>query len=941
MNFSLRKALLVTSIFFFLPSLGLAQDAGSVNLQGLQRAITTIEGQTRSSDYEVSAEVIRLEAAGSVKFPKPSAVRVNGLCSGIENVIETSLYRSLIADSDFTNACEQWGTDTASLQRVVKNYYENPGRTACVTDGAAAANTNTCRPTTAQITYWREKVTASRASLVPEARVTNAENSVENLESRYAAECGTPEKRATTACTELQTQIDTAKTAAEQANATADQPSGPCSGLQFLGNFGYCAWQGVVYIFKAFIIGVIAGPILTISGLIFDYSLYFGIIKFPELLRGLGASSSESSIYATWVIVRNLFNIIIVFQLLKIAIYKILTPVLSKSPGDLKRLLMSIIVFTLFVNFSFFFTKALIDISNITALQFYSGMGGSQSEDGNFTQGNIGIAIAEGLGISTRNILQVAADAVAPPSAQDYGGVTVASGTTVQAGTFEDSILGVIILFCLLMLASFVLIQGAAIFITRSVILIFLIVFSPLMFARNIVGFVNTWSEKWWDMLLEQLFVAPLYLGMLFLTLKMAGDGQSYGILTILSQEEGAFGSGYFASAATMIIQGAIMAGLFISAVKLAKDFGGAAAKKSSAWGAKAYGAAVGGAGGAVMRRGLGGAANRFSNSQKWKDRAAGTGIGAAASRGLLSIADKGKNSTFDFRNSSALKGANGMAGKFGLDLKDAGAGAGGGFVTERAAADKKREDKIKREQELLKTDTYGMSPEEKKKAEKADKERQERARAGQTITASTTDEEFEKLKRNEEGLDGDELKYAQEYNKSIEEARKQAQTRLGQIQSGASTVRSRITGRATGSDIAARGTALGRTDDENKKLKQAEVAKRRNDSVKKILDEFSETDTGELRDEAAITHQITTELSVLEANISRMQQNSANLTEEQKADLVKQQKRARTLKDSKTRIKSWVKNRDNNMWRSDEGKKDKTDKADKGKDSKSEDEKK
>ena len=715
-------------------------------------------------------------------------------------------------------------------------------------------------------------------------------------------------------------------------------PEGACGLTSFFGNIGYCLWQGVIYIFKAFIIGVVAGPILTISGLIFDYSLYFGIIKFPELLRGLGASSSESSIYATWVIVRNLFNIIIVFQLLKIAIYKILTPVLSKSPGDLKRLLMSIIVFTLFVNFSFFFTKALIDISNITALQFYSGMGGSQSEDGNFTQGNIGIAIAEGLGISTRNILQVAADAVAPPSAQDYGGVTVASGTTVQAGTFEDSILGVIILFCLLMLASFVLIQGAAIFITRSVILIFLIVFSPLMFARNIVGFVNTWSEKWWDMLLEQLFVAPLYLGMLFLTLKMAGDGQSYGILTILSQEEGAFGSGYFASAA---IQGAIMAGLFISAVKLAKDFGGAAAKKSSAWGAKAYGAAVGGAGGAVMRRGLGGAANRFSNSQKWKDRAAGTGIGAAASRGLLSIADKGKNSTFDFRNSSALKGANGMAGKFGLDLKDAGTGAKGGFVTERAAADKKREDKIKREQELLKTDTYGMSPEEKKKAEKAEKERQERARAGQTITASTTDEEFEKLKRNEEGLDGDELKYAQEYNKSIEEARKQAQTRLGQIQSGASTVRSRITGRATGSDIAARGTALGRTDDENKKLKQAEVAKRRNDSVKKILDEFSETDTGELRDEAAITHEITTELSVLEANISRMQQNSANLTEEQKADLVKQQKRARTLKDSKTRIKSWVKNRDNNMWRSDEGKKDKTDKADKGKDSKSEDEKK
>jgi hypothetical protein len=338
------------------------------------------------------------------------------------------------------------------------------------------------------------------------------------------------------------------------------------------------------------------------------------------------------------------------------------------------------------------------------------------------------------------------------------------------------------------------------------------------------------------------------------------------------------------------------------------------------------------------MRRGLGGAANRFSNSQKWKERAAGTGIGAAASRGLLSIADKGRNSTFDIRNSSTLANLNKTSGKFGLGLDSSGTGAKGGFVQQRAEADKKREDKIKREQELLKTDTYGMSPEEKKKAEKADKERQERARAGQAITASTTDAEFEKLKRNEDGLDGDELKYAQEYNKSIEEARRKAQTALGQIQSGASTARSRITGRATGSDIAARGTALGRTDEENKKLKQAEIKKRRDSAVKKLFEAHSEDADGNLRSSEDIIAAIEKEKVDLTQKIIILKTQTADGTagtEEQRAELESAKKKYKQIDNNlgraRSSVKSWVKNRENNMWKSDGDKKDNSDKAEKG----------
>ncbi len=729
-------------------------------------------------------------------------------------------------------------------------------------------------------------------------------------------------------CIDKKAVLDAA-TAAAAAGATSPAasstpPESPCGVTTFF--MPAC----VFYVIQQLIVSILqwtiipfGNMVLGFSGLIFDYSLYFSLVKFPDLMRSLGAdgSDTQSSIYATWVIVRNLFNIIIVFQLLKIAIYKILSPVLNKSGGDLKRLLMSIIIFTLFVNFSFFFTKALIDLSNIAALQFYAGMGGKRGGSGSFEQGGIAIGMARGMGIRGASIFYSDSDPSAGSNIATANGVTLDKDAVQSEG--EKSIFGTLMVFVLLLVVSLVLMQGAAIFIGRSVVLIFLLVFSPLMFARNIIGFVNTWSEKWWDMLLEQLFVAPLYLGMLFLALKMAGGGAPGGLTAGIVDAGLVANGGFFGSIAVIAVQAAVMGGLFIACVKLAKDFGGAAAKKSSAWGARAYGAAVGGAGGAVLRRGLGGAADRFSNSQKWKDRAAGTGIGAAASRSLLNIADKGKNSTFDFRNSSALKGVNGAAGKFGLDFKETGTGAKAGFVGERAAADKKRDDKLAARQALLKTDTYGMTPEEKKKAEKADKERQDRSRAAQAITSNTTDAEFEKLRRNEEGLDGDELKYAQEYNKSLDEARKQAQTRLGQIQSGTSTVRSRITGRATGSDIAARGTALGRTDDENKKLKEAEAKKRSTAALAKLLSDsgISKDDQGIDRGAEEIKAELTRRRGVIEHEILAIKSRTTNGTTGSPEDIQKLaelKKKYITHSNAIKKTDSWVKQRDSSTWRTD-----------------------
>ena len=542
----------------------------------------------------------------------------------------------------------------------------------------------------------------------------------------------------TTKRAELQTAKDALGTAQKDYEAATPTPPDSCSGTDFFTNFTNCIYQGLVGVFSTVII-TLGGSILYFSALLFDYSLWWTVIAFSDVLKTGGAAvgatgDSSSPIYSVWVIVRNLFNIVIVFQLLRIAIYKILSSVVSSKEGSsavLKRTLSSIIVFTLFVNFSFFFTKVLVDFSNIASLQFYSALG-AEPGNGEWVRGNTGVAIMESMGIQS---------AIFDSGKNKDGINSEAAGDSVRGSfnntdtptqTLDKSFFGNIVLFVLLLLAAFIMVQGTIIFTTRSVMLIILLIGSPLMFASGIFGPLDRISGIWWKKFLEQLYVAPVYLAMLYLTVKMAGGGTKGGLLNQIK------GTGTFGTDSTLsiVFPAIIMGALFIAVVSVSKKVGGSAAEKSSAFGAKAFGAVVGGAGGLAARKSIGRVANRFSNSQKWQDRAAAGGLSGFASKQLLNIADRGKNSTFDLRNSSAVNKLDGVTGGR-LGLKGLGAGAAGGFVAERAASDKARKDEMARKAALLQEDTYGMTEDQKKAAEMRNQDRIERYNSNKSLPYS------------------------------------------------------------------------------------------------------------------------------------------------------------------------------------------------------------
>lgn len=109
------------------------------------------------------------------------------------------------------------------------------------------------------------------------------------------------------------------------------------------------------------------------------YYLFNGIPSFflglvTQLFNVLVALSLSSTIYSSsfipevWGIVRDLSNIFFILVLLYIGVKVIL----GLGGHDVKKMIVNVIIMALLINFSMFFTKVVVDASNILALIFYN-----------------------------------------------------------------------------------------------------------------------------------------------------------------------------------------------------------------------------------------------------------------------------------------------------------------------------------------------------------------------------------------------------------------------------------------------------------------------------------------------------------------------------------------------------------------------------------------
>jgi len=300
-----------------------------------------------------------------------------------------------------------------------------------------------------------------------------------------------------------------------------------------------------------------ASKLLGWTGLLFDYSVEFSVMKNSQKFY------KEGIVKTGWSLCRDLANLFFIFILIFIGI----ATILQLQSYGYKKLLLGVILAALLINFSGLITRVVIDASNVVATEFICKMGGKDC-----SLEYVSKAMMKGFKMQTI----LAKD----PVTNEW--TVLGSGGVKPA---ENSVLWKIIQITffgtgLMLVMIFVLFMGALLFMTRTLVLMFLIIFAPLAFIGTAIG--SSYATKWWRTLFNQSFVAPLYLFLIYIVVNHVTDqtwNTKSSFVALVTDNEPAI---------DILWQFIMMAGLLIGAYIIAKQLGGASAAgaiKMAKWG--------------------------------------------------------------------------------------------------------------------------------------------------------------------------------------------------------------------------------------------------------------------------------------------------------------------------------------------------------------------
>lgn len=427
----------------------------------------------------------------------------------------------------------------------------------------------------------------------------------------------------------------------------------------------------------------LSSKVLWMAAVLFNFAVYWSM-QFKTLLE------NTRVVGIGWTIFRDIANICFIFILLAIAIGTIL----RVESYHVKKLLATVIIVAVFINFSLFLGKVVIDASNIMALQFYSKI--APAGQGQYS-GGISDAFIDALGME--GIFN------------EYSKKDLRSQRVIETdeGT-EQRMRNIIIIgfggSALMLVTAFVLFVGSFLFLLRTIVLIILLLLSPLAFLAAVLPKTRTYWDQWLSTLLKESFFAPIFLLMIYIVLAA---------VTSSSDASGKSKGTNFASllagdihAIPVLFNYLILIGLMIGSLIIAKMFGtqlggivrgtvGAASVGGSAW----LGRRIGGGLGSSLAKSkwvsrLQGTNNLFANSNK-VSQFAGKAIGTVArssGRGLRNTGNYAATSSFDVRGAPA--GLGGLVSGAGLGS----AGGAGGY--QKGLDDKKKNELERRKQEAV-----------------------------------------------------------------------------------------------------------------------------------------------------------------------------------------------------------------------------------------------
>lgn len=357
----------------------------------------------------------------------------------------------------------------------------------------------------------------------------------------------------------------TGTTEGENIQRKLEEPIKPTPGACFTWSYGF-QWDVCLSEWLARIASWImwfVSSVLWIADQVFNFAIKQSIYEMSNYMGEGGGLSGI--IIAAWSALRDIVNIFALMIMLYIAIGTIL----QLDGVNWKKMIGSIIIAAVLINFSMAISKVVIDVSNVFAIYFYEK------------------AVPEEYGSMAKQLT------TALDIAQHMEQGKVSSQANLQTiptlGSIAINTLGIIIL---IICATFVLFAGAALLIIRLISLIFAVIFSPLPYIGMVIP---KWGGQiagdYWNTLINQSLFAPAYMFCLYLTMQIITCGGK----TMLTK------GGATESWILMIGFYIIVISFMFASLVAAKKMGAVGAGGAEKFGKWATGATVGLATGAAM----------------------------------------------------------------------------------------------------------------------------------------------------------------------------------------------------------------------------------------------------------------------------------------------------------------------------------------------------
>ena len=485
----------------------------------------------------------------------------------------------------------------------------------------------------------------------------------------------------------------------------------------------------------AFIILKVTSWIMWLSGNLLDYVIQFTIVDMSSYINGGSTLFDDdvgplTGINTTWKVIRDLMNIAFIFILVFEGIRLILG--LEGAAGRVQKFIVGLVLASILINFSLFFSKIMIDASNIVTVGFYQAVveGGDPP--------SLSTPFTRYLGLS------------------NYYSVDSLNSIKGDAEKRQDGYNQLILYTAgsvLFLVLSFVFFAMAILFGIRFLTLLILLVLSPVAYMGIALPWAKGPAKQWWSAFNSQLLFAPVFMLMMWIVLSILGGiAQGWGRQILWAEALLGNGStapnigGFGIIFNFMIIIGLAIASLIISKNLAAKGHSliASATNKATAF---AGGAVFGGAA-VALRNSVGAKAHEIANDENLKAKAA---TGDKAARLKLAAAQRVASSSFDVRATSIGKGS--LAGV------DVGKAKTGGYT-------KKTEDYTKKQDEYAKSLKPSVAATEEAKnqlnnpafiaTEKAEKARYEASyeyKTKQEAVKNSVTEEETRLKTAQVGL--------------------------------------------------------------------------------------------------------------------------------------------------------------------------------------------